>query len=119
MATRVSHDAKSGIWGEVELTQENLKNSHFYLRAFIDRFPADLIGGSNTSKAAPAIALIDWGRSSLVETDIDGEDKKFFRKRGWVRELFEREKAEPGDRVRVEETAPHLYRVTIIKKASR
>jgi hypothetical protein len=121
MVSRVSHDAKSGMWGEVELTQGNLnpKNSHFYMRGFLDRFPADLKGGSSDSKTAPAKALVDWGGPSLVETDIDGEDKHFFRKRGWVRKLFEREKAEPGDWVRVEETAPYRYRVTIIKKASR
>lgn len=121
MVSRVSHEAKSGMWGEVEITEGNLnaKNKHFYMRSFLERFPADLIGGSNAAKAAPRNALIDWGGASLVETDIDGEDKKFFRKRGWVRELYEREKAEPGDWVRVEETAPYRYRVTIIKKACR
>lgn len=107
----------SGMWAEVEITEGNLKNDHFYMRGFLDRFPADVIGGSNASKAARATALVDWGDATLVETDIDGEDKHFFRKRGWVRQFFERNSAMPGDYVRVEETAPHSYRVSLIKKA--
>lgn len=37
----------SGWLGETQLTEGNLKNNHFYLRPFLHRFPADLIGGSN------------------------------------------------------------------------
>ncbi|MGC2777613.1 MAG: hypothetical protein WA418_18460 [Bradyrhizobium sp.] len=117
MAKKVSARAKSGVWGEVEITQGNLnpKNSHFYMKGFLGRFPSDLIGGSSAAKAAPCSALVDWGGPAPVETDIDGK-KEFFRKRGWVRQFFAKNGALPGDIVRVEETAPYHYRVSLRKK---
>lgn len=120
MAKRVSENARTGFWGEVELTGPNLnpKNSHFYLRGFLDRFPRDLLGGTSEADRAPKTAIVDWGGPATVETDIDGEDKKFFRKRGWVREFFEANKAEPGDWVRVEQREPYRYRVTLLKKGA-
>lgn len=107
----------SAMLGETELTKGNTnpKNSHFYMRAFIHRFPTDLVGGSNESLSAQKRALVDWGGPSAIETDIDGE-KKFFRKRSWVKQFFADNDAEPGDRVRVEETAPYRYRVSLHKK---
>lgn len=120
MAEQVSAKARSGFWAEVDLTPGNLnpKNQHFYLRGFLDRFPRDLLGGSAAVDSAPRTALVDWGGPSPAETDIDGEDKKFFRRRGWVREFFEANKAEAGDTVRIEETEPYRYRVTLIKKGT-
>ncbi len=115
MNTSVSRNATSGMWGEVEITAGNIKNSHFYMRKFINRFPPDIIGGSSDSKQASQKAVIDWGGPATVETDIDGEDKKFFRKRGWVREFFAKNGAAAGDVVRVEETAPYHYKVTLRK----
>lgn len=117
MAKRVSERAKSGVWGEVEITEANLKptNSHFYMGGFIHRFPPDLVGGSNKSYAAARSAVVDWGGPAPIETDIDGQ-KEFFRARGWVRQFFASNGAQPGDIVRVEETAPYRYRVSLLKK---
>ena len=116
---RVSERASSGMWGEVELTEGNLnaKNMHFYMRGFLHRFPVDLIGGSNKSKAAPRTAVLDWGGGSYVDTDIDG-GKEFFRARGWVRSFFAANRAQPGDIVRVEETGPYSYRISLRKKGA-
>ncbi|MEJ8570769.1 hypothetical protein [Microbaculum marinum] len=120
MHKRVSENAMSGMWGEVEITQGNLNppNNHFYMRGFLHRFPADLIGGSNRSKAAVRSALVDWGGPSPVETDIDGT-KAFFRKRAWVRRFFAANDAVAGDIVRVEETSPYRYRVRLLKSHRR
>lgn len=108
----------AAMLGETELTPGNLKNDHFYLRSFVHRFPADLIGGSNKRKVADRVALVDWG-GGVIETDIDGSpSKQFFRRRSWVRQFFADNDAEPGDRVRVEETAPYRYRVTLRKAGS-
>jgi hypothetical protein len=104
------------LLGETTLTEGNIGNNHFYMRTFVHRFPSDLIGGSNTSEAAPRMALVDWGGPAPVETDIDGK-KQFFRKRGWIRAFFEANGATAGDDVRVEETAPYRYRVTLKKAA--
>jgi hypothetical protein len=105
------------LLGETELNAANLKNSHFYLTPFLGRFPTNMIGGTNDGSLAPAQALIDWGGSSLVETDIPS-DKKMFRRRGWVRQFFADNDAKPGDRVRVHQTAPYRYLVTLVKGAA-
>jgi hypothetical protein len=47
--------------GRTELTEGNIKNNHFYLSSFIDKFPADAIGGSNTAESAPRKVIVDWG----------------------------------------------------------
>lgn len=55
---------------------------------------------------------VDWGGRTVVMTDLDGA-KRFFRKRGWIREFFERHGARAGDTVTVEEVAPCSYRVAL------
>lgn len=96
--------------GTTEITQGNIDNDHLYLRSFFERFPADAIGGSNRASAAQREIAVDWGGGTVVMTDLDGV-KRFFRKRGWIREFFERNGARAGDMVSVEETAPYSYRV--------
>lgn len=109
-------DGTGRLLGETVLTEGNLKNNHFYLTPFLGRFPAGLFGGTNDGALAPLQATVDWGGGSPVETDIPS-DKKMFRRRGWVREFFADNDARPGDTVRVHETAPLRYRVTLGKRA--
>jgi hypothetical protein len=45
-------------------------------------------------------------------TDLDGQ-KKFFRKRGWVREFFAITGAKAGDQVVVNLVGPYRYRVSL------
>lgn len=96
--------------GTAEITQGNIDNYHIYLRNFFEEFPADAIGGSNRASAAPREIAVDWGGNTVVMTDLDGT-KKFFRKRGWIREFFDRHGVRAGDMVTVEEIAPYSYRV--------
>jgi hypothetical protein len=103
------------LLGETMLTEANLKHNHFYLTPFLDRFPANMIGGTNETAPAPRQAVIDWGGASPVETDIPS-DKKMFRRRGWVRQFFADNDAEPGDTVQVHELAPYRYTVALKKK---
>lgn len=102
---------RGNVIGRARITQGNLGNNHFYMRDFLNRFPADAIGGSNKESAGRPV-LVDWGSGVPVETDIDGE-KKFFRARGWIRKLFERSGAEAGHHVVVAETGPRSYRVWV------
>jgi hypothetical protein len=99
---------------QIQVTEGNIKNNHFYLRGHIHRFPSDLLGGSNKSGQAAKTAVIDWGGVSPAMCDIDGE-KQLFRGRSWVRQFFEATGARPGDSVLVQETAPYLYRVRLKK----
>ncbi|MFZ9198477.1 MAG: exonuclease domain-containing protein [Paracoccaceae bacterium] len=101
--------------GTTEITQGNIDNNHIYLRSFFEQFPADAIGGSNFASAAQREVAVDWGGGNVVMTDLDGS-KRFFRKRGWIREFFEGHGARAGDRVMVNEVAPYSYRLDFIRK---
>lgn len=111
--------ATSQLIGEIEINDANLRNNHFYLRPLIDRFPADVIGGSNKSSAAPRDVIIDWGGPEPVRTDIDGKDKKFFRARGWIGAFYKLNRARAGDLVVIEEVAPYRYRVSLKRPGPR
>lgn len=80
----------------------------------IHRFPSDLLGGSNKDAKASKEAVVDWGGPSPATTDIDGK-KQFFRRRGWIKQFFAETGARAGDWVRIEETSPHRYRVSLEK----
>ncbi|SHM66429.1 ASCH domain-containing protein [Roseibium suaedae] len=103
------------VLGRTTVTGGNLRNDHFYIREFLDRFPADTIGGSNKSAAAPREITIDWGGPSLVMTDID-RTKGMFRKRGWVGKFFEASAASEGDAIVVTSRAPYRVHVRIERR---
>jgi hypothetical protein len=96
--------------GETEITQGNLNenNKHFYLGDFFEKFPPEIIGGSEwDEKGVERIAIVDWG-GGLVETDIAG-DKKIFRNRSMARKFLANAKV--GDVVVVEKLETYIYRV--------
>lgn len=104
--------------GEVTITDGNIANSHIYLRSFFDRFPSDAVGGSNKASAAKRELTIDWGGAEPMVTDLDGS-KKFFRARGWIGAFYKLNRAQAGDRVVVEQTAPYRYRIRLQKAGRR
>lgn len=106
----ILHGQIERLIGTTEITQGNIDNNHIYLRGFFEKFPADAIGGSNRASAAMREVAVDWGGGAIVRTDLDGK-KKFFRKRGWIREFFELHGLHAGDVVMIEEIAPYSYRV--------
>lgn len=99
----------------IEINGANIRNSHFYLAEHLGAFPKDVIGGANSTAAAPRQLTLRWPFGSPVETDIAG-DKKIFRQRAWIRRLFEQSGAEPGDVVLLKSAAPYEYEVEIEKK---
>lgn len=52
------------VLGRTLLSGGNIRNNHFYLTGFLDKFPTDTIGGSNKSGRAPKTMMIDWGTTS-------------------------------------------------------
>ncbi|ALC11378.1 hypothetical protein [Sphingopyxis sp. 113P3] len=110
--------AAGRVIGEVEITDGNITNKHIYLRSFFDRFPADVIGGSNKATRARRDLTIDWGGTEPVQTDLDGQ-KKFFRARGWIGAFYQLHRAQAGDRVVVEEITAYRYRVSLRKQGPR
>lgn len=105
-------DAVAKPIGQTVLTAGNIANNHIYLCSFFDAFPKDAVGGSNIAAAADKTILVDWGGECPVVTDLDGT-KKLFRKRGWIRDFFERTAATAGDLVEVEMIAPYRYQVSL------
>lgn len=103
--------------GATQITQGNIDNNHIYLRSFFDEFPADAIGGSNRAAAAQRELAVDWGGETVVMTDLDGA-KRFFRRRGWIREFFALNDARAGDMVTVFEMGPYSYRVSLQRGAA-
>lgn len=103
--------------GSTEIRQANIDHNHIYLRSFFEKFPTDAIGGSNRASAAQREIAVEWGGGAVVMTDLDGS-KKFFRKRAWIREFFERNGARAGDVVTVDEVAPFSYRVALQRRLS-
>jgi hypothetical protein len=108
--TTETHTAQ--VIGKTTLTAGNIKNNHIYLREFFTAFPKEVIGGSNAATAARQTITVEWGEGCTAVTDLDG-DKKFFRKRGWVREFFARTRAAAGDTVLVEQLGLYNYKVTV------
>jgi len=99
---------------EVTINEANIRNNHFYLRSCLERFPREVIGGSNKAAAADQCVTLEWGGEAPAVTDIDGE-KKFFRSRGWIGAFFRQFDAAPGDVVVLEEIGPYVYKVSIQK----
>ena len=102
------------LLGEVEVTEGNLKNNHFYLRSFLHRLPDDLVGGRDL--ATPVMAAVEADGMRPTSTDICPRHR-FFRDRSWTRQFFANSDAEPGDTVRVHQLAPYRYKVSLNKKA--
>lgn len=97
--------------GEAEVTQGNLKNSHFYLRGFLNRFPEELVGGRD--RPSPVLAKLETDDEHFATTTDICPTHRFFRDRSWTRSFFERSAARPGDRVAVHELGPYRYQISL------
>ncbi|WP_145865241.1 hypothetical protein [Shimia thalassica] len=105
-------EAQRQLLGRSRITGGNLRNSHFYIGDFLDKFPADSIGGSSKEAAGSKEITVDWGGPSTVMTDID-RTKRMFRKRGWVRQFFLAYGARENDTVIVTASAPYHIHVHV------
>ena len=103
----------------------NLRASHLYLTGHDDFFPADCYGAP-TARGSPGKMLrldVD-GLTEPVHTDIpteakSGKPRRFFRKRAWVREFFEKHDIKPGDTISIERVSSHRFRVSPFEAKDR
>jgi hypothetical protein len=99
-----------GQWADIPLTQGNLNNHHFYLRAAVSLLPKDSIGGKNKDEPGRPIQ-VSFQPGQMVETDVDG-GKMILRSRSPIRDFFERSGCAAGDAVRITRVAERQFVVT-------
>lgn len=112
----VAPSANAAEWVDIVLTDGNIRNGHFYLRAAARLLPADCIGGSNKSQLGANIR-VRFEPGTLAETDIAG-DKMILRARAQVRDFLARSGAKAGDSVRFGRTGHHDF-VATLKRAGK
>jgi DNA polymerase-3 subunit epsilon len=101
----------------------NLRARHLYLTGHVDFFPADCYGPSSEKEGTGKMLRLDvQGLTEPVYTDIpteagSGKPRRFFRKRGWVREFFKLHKIGPGDTVAIEREGTHHYSIQPERRA--
>lgn len=108
------HLPTGSVLGRAILTAGNLKNSHFYLRAFLDKFPPELVDASKAPGMGGHVATVIWGDGISSRTDICPRHK-FFRDRANTRAFFARTGAKAGDEVEVVRSSPGVYSVRLIR----
>jgi len=102
----------------------NLRANHLYLTGHADFFPADSYGAPTAKGTLGKLLRLDVpGLSAPVMTDIPteagtGKPRRFFRKRAWVREFFQKHGIKPGDTIAIERVSSHRFRVTRSKPRS-
>lgn len=95
----------------------NLRANHLYLTGHADFFPADCYGSPTASGTPGKMLRLDVdGLAAPVMTDIPteaktGKPRRFFRKRAWVREFFEKHGIKPGDTISIERITAHRFRI--------
>jgi hypothetical protein len=95
----------------------NIREKHLYLTGHSDFFPADCYGASSVKGPMGKLLRLDVdGFPQPVMTDIptearSGKPRRFFRKRSWVGEFFQKHGIKPGDTIAIERISSHRFRV--------
>ena len=94
----------------IDITEGSYNSNYLKLSNISEFFPSDVFGGTSKNQAVPNTIEISWGSEEKVRTDI-AEDKRIFRKRGWIGKFFKENELYPGDKVGIEKIEPYRYRV--------
>jgi hypothetical protein len=105
-----SAQSVSGQWADIPLTQGNINNNHFSLRAAISLLPKDSIGGKNRAEAGKPIQVHFQG-GETIETDVDG-DKMILRRRGPIGAFFARAGCAEGDTLRITRVSERVFHIS-------
>ncbi|WP_265545502.1 hypothetical protein [Roseomonas mucosa] len=100
---------------EIRLTGGNIRNGHFYLHSVKHLLPADVLGGSNSSAAAPSRLQVTFDVIGPIETDV-AADKMILRERSAIRRFFEQTGAKEGDFLLFERISSHEFRISLRRK---
>ncbi len=100
---------------QIELTQGNINQGHFYLQDCHHFFPAACFGGKNKSLAgAPVFVMFD-GTGESVETDIDANKRLFRVARGQSKRFLKFFNCKAGDTIYIQKNVSGNYRVSTRK----
>ena len=94
----------------LKLTGGNVRNNHFYVRGCEEFFPKGSIGGPNEGAVGTEFE-VEFSPGEVVRTDIAG-DKMILRKRGAVRDFFERIGAADGDQIRIDKISERRFKIS-------
>ena len=101
----------------ITITAGNLRQNHIYLTGHYDFFPKDSIGESKQKNGeGKPIQLTVQGLDSPVHTDIgcdpkSGKPRRFFRRRKWVKQFFEKHNIKEGDVLAIEKIGRRKFRI--------
>lgn len=98
------------------------KRPHIYITPFYRKLPPDVFGGTGVRAPAPRSVRLEFGTlrtDTFVPTDKKGRPRTFFQDRKFVREVFARAGAKPGDVVLFEEVTPYHFRLSLRTAAGK
>lgn len=102
---------ETAAWVDIPITDGNIRNHHFYLRAASALLPADCIGGKNKQELGRSIRVrFEPGR--VLDCDVAG-DKMILRSRAETRDFFERTGASAGDCIRLTRIGDRDFTVSL------
>lgn len=105
-------ESKEVKYAEVELSQGNINQGHFYLPRGTDLFPSDALGGKNKGEMAKTLEVIFSGTGEVVQTDIDGDKSLFRSARGESKRFIEKHKLTAGAIIYITKTGERQFTVT-------
>ena len=97
---------------QIELTQGNINQGHFYLADCRHFFPASCFGGKNKSLAGIPVSVMFDGTGESVETDIDATKRLFRVARGQSKRFLSFFSCKAGDTIYIQQDASGNYRVS-------
>ena len=100
---------------QIELTQGNINQGHFYLPDCRHFFPASCFGGKNKSLAGMPVTVHFDGTGESVETDIDATKRLLRVARGQSKRFLSFFSSKAGDTIYIHQDKSGDYRVTACK----
>ena len=86
---------------QIELTQGNINQGHFYLDDCRQFFPSECLGGKNKSLAGKPLTVVFDGTGETVSTDIDATKRLFRVARGQSKRFLKHYELTAGDSIYV------------------
>lgn len=102
----------------IEITKGTINYGNISVSKNLDMFPVDSIGGRNKEFQASRLLKLHLVGGEVIETDIDGEDKKIFRNgRPTISAWIKKNNVKLGDFLCIEKIDDYSYRIWLEKSS--